>query len=84
MKMTGNDYNKLKISITTGLMDKELNLRHLTKDYSDKGLSDMRLRWDLTRLNPDTLKLICGFYDYLNDDHIDTALKKIVKDLIHF
>ena len=79
MKMKPEDYNKLEISIIKALMDSGQNLRHMAKTRSEK-----RLRWDLTYINPDTNKLICGMYDYLNDNHIDTALKSIVKNLMHF
>lgn len=63
-------------------------LRHYIKPLdTDKrrkmyaGLSDKRYRWDLVyaaRLTP----FICEvLYKYLNDDHIETALRKIVPPL---
>lgn len=58
------------------------------KDYQEKGLSDERWRWDL--LEASRILLLnehnchgrfeiveLPVYDYLNDDHIDTALRKI-------
>ena len=56
--------------------------------YKAKGLTDKRYRWDLTYLaghasNPDSCtRFICDvLYEYMNDTHIDTALRSIVKPL---
>lgn len=50
---------------------------HLASDLSDK-----RKRWDAmwaARLGGDSSRWICdNLYDYLNDDHIDSALRKIM------
>uniref|UniRef100_A0A6H1ZZ98 Uncharacterized protein n=1 Tax=viral metagenome TaxID=1070528 RepID=A0A6H1ZZ98_9ZZZZ len=53
---------------------------HVTSEtrqvYRDKGLSKKRFRWDmLWKSGFDVSPL----YDYLNDNHIDTALKHIVE-----
>jgi hypothetical protein len=49
--------------------------------YEARGLTAKRHRWDLSyaaRLAP----WICdNVYDYANDDHLDTAFKKIVADM---
>lgn len=45
-------------------------------------LTDMRYRWDLTYLLPEVSKFIREtLYDYCDDTHIDTALRKIVRPL---
>ena len=41
---------------------------------------DMRYRWDLASAAGCT-ELMCQMYSYLNDSHIDTALKQIVPEL---
>ena len=56
--------------------------------YKAQGLSDKRYRWDLVYLTDKPsyaeglTKYICDvLYEYLNDTHIDTALRTIVKPL---
>ena len=57
--------------------------------YKSAGLSDKRYRWDLffqaeakRRPHEPTTKWMCDvLYTYLSDDHIDTALRSIVKPL---
>lgn len=49
--------------------------------YASAGLSDERYRWDvfhLAGLTPWSCKTL---YTYLNDDHIDSVLRSIVKPL---
>jgi len=78
MKIKPEHYNHVKqemakIPIETVRQHKE----NLKLDLRVKDL-DMRLRWDWFRaagLHCDVL------YKYLDDTHIDTALKKIVKEL---
>ena len=49
------------------------------KYYKSAGLSHKRYRWDLAR-DSGLLRFICDtLYTYLNDDHIDTALRSVVK-----
>lgn len=57
-------------------------------DYKAQGLTDRRYRWDLTYLagHASDPKSCCRFicdvlYEYLTDDHIDTALRSIIKPL---
>jgi hypothetical protein len=47
--------------------------------YQDKGLSHMRYRWDLAHAAGLTPWFSSELYPYLNDDHIDTALRKVVQ-----
>lgn len=74
MKMTQEDYDKLKSEIE--------KIMPLVKREQCK--SDMSYRWTLYH----AVNVIDGehfkfghLYDYLNDDNIDTALKMITKDL---
>lgn len=49
--------------------------------YAAEELSDKRYRWDLLR-HTVLLSWVCSeLYPYLNDDHIDSALKSLVKPL---
>jgi len=81
MKIKQADYDKLKAALDTFIETigietiKAHKAKKLGKDV------DMRFRWDL--LNGSGFN-VCQFYGYLNDTHIDTALKHYVdgrKDL---
>lgn len=49
--------------------------------YAAAGLSDQRYRWDLFN-HAGLMPWCCAeLYPYLNDDHIDTALRSLVKPL---
>lgn len=74
LKITGPDYEYLRKHILA-------NSKAPTwPQYKAQGLSHKRWRWDLmyaaglTRWTCDTL------YKYLNDDHIDSALRRILGD----
>lgn len=51
--------------------------------YAAPGLSDERYRWDLARYAvPNFDRWMCDvLYSYLDDEHIDTALRSIVQPL---
>jgi len=50
----------------------------LKKEYNERGLSAMRFRWDVLRF-ADLTNFLCDIlYNYLDDNHIDTALRKII------
>ena len=58
-----------------------LDTAELRKEYREAGLSDKRYRWDLT-YKANLTQYICDtLYPYLNDTHIDTALRSMVKPL---
>ena len=75
MKIKGKLYDRLETLI------KSSPTLNLLEDYRSKGLSDKRWRWDLLWSSNDKERgeLIRIIYDELdaNDDHIDTALRKI-------
>lgn len=50
--------------------------------YAAAGLSDKRYRWDLFHHAGLTSWCCEVLYTYLNDDHIDSALKSLVKPLV--
>ena len=73
MKMKDDHFNYMKQQVNKVLNDNP----DLYAQYKKAGLSDMRFNWDLLyRANLN--KWICDtLYDYLNDTHIDTAIRKI-------
>jgi hypothetical protein len=82
MKIASTDYNKMKKAITDKLdatpkQDLDTYLTTLKEDSRVKDIN-VRFRWDIlhaSRFN------ICSLYHYMNDTHIDTALKAIMKEL---
>ena len=79
MKIKQSDYNFLK-----NLMDQKFSGKYNTtwNHYKKQGLSPMRCRWDIywlvfdNSMQTDQTRLRT-FSNYLNDNHIDTALKSI-------
>jgi hypothetical protein len=82
MKIASTDYNKMKKAITDKLdatpkQDLDTYLAALKEDSRVKDIN-VRFRWDIlhaSRFN------ICSLYLYMNDTHIDTALKAIMKEI---
>lgn len=72
MKITKQDYDNMKIKIAT------VHTNDIQQLYKDKQFSDRRYRWDCFHATKCYTKEL---YDYLNDDHIDTALKNIINEL---
>ncbi|MCK5608937.1 hypothetical protein KAR91_44095 [Candidatus Pacearchaeota archaeon] len=70
MKITIDDYSKLEDLINQTIEA----FPGIKESYQDRQLSDERLRWDLLHLSRFNTNAL---YEYLNDDHIDTALRKI-------
>jgi hypothetical protein len=81
MKMLPQHYAQLKNEIECLPRDRCLELRQGLQKVS--GIQDFnkRFRWDLLWQTRQS-KWICDvLYSYLNDTHIDTALKQIMKEL---
>ena len=73
MKIQPTDYEKIRLAVQTAMAE--------CPPQGDR--SDRRYRWDLLNYAQDMGYIdIHGrglrLYDYLNDSHIDTALKRIV------
>lgn len=78
MKMLPQHFEKLKSMISVA------DTAELRQSYRDRGLTDQRYRWDLTYVRSDkaVMRFICDeLYQYLDDTHIDTALRKIIPSL---
>lgn len=79
MKMKKEDFDVLECAMNKAFVKHE----KAYSEYMNAGFSEMRFRWDLFRTTG--IKLGDGrgmrgdlnLYAYLNDDHIDTALKAI-------
>lgn len=85
MKIKLEHFEQLKALIEP-LDAPTLRTRYLNKDFprSDNVKNpDMRYRWDLMYMIPLCARreLFYEMYQYLNDDHIDTALRRIVRPL---
>lgn len=82
MKITEDHFEQLKVSIDPNNTE-DRRQRYRTKDFRNsanvKDL-DKRYRWDLLYLSVSP-HIINEIYLYANDDHIDTALRNIVKPL---
>lgn len=86
MKMKQEHYQVLKAGIEA--IDRQAIAAHKIDLLNDSMVKDLdkRLRWDC--LHATKIKIGDGngmsglpLYGYLNDDHIDTALKAIFKEL---
>lgn len=87
MKITDKDYTTLKDAINKIDRDAILKHKNAVKESGKFKDFDKRIRWDLLHAT----KLIIGdgagatgdieLYAYMDDTHIDTALKTIVKEL---
>ena len=77
MKMSIEHYNYIKNQINN--LEREKVIAHknlkLGKDI------DKRFRWDLFQAAKLSHFACDHLYSYLNDNHIDTALKQVVKEL---
>lgn len=51
-------------------------------NYIASGLSEKRFRWDIMRAAGLSTLLWNTLYLYANDDHIDTALRRAIKDIL--
>lgn len=78
LKITPEHYEHLQKVITP------LDTRARRTAYKAAGLTAMRYRWDLLRMATTTpytppMKWVCdNLYPYLDDTHIDSALRKIL------
>lgn len=74
LKMKEIHFYDLSICIKRFLAERNLTYSQVRKQFKNKGLSDMRYRWDLLHASKYPTKHL---YEYLTDSHIDSALKLI-------
>lgn len=80
MKMSPENYEKIRKAIEISGLDNEA----IRADYRRKGLSHVRMQWDIfraARVDGNTTTFICDvlYPSGLNDEHIQTALNRIIK-----
>jgi hypothetical protein len=77
MKMNPEHYSYILSEIDTLLDIHNVTIHEVKAHYAKNKLTSKRMRWDLlyaAKLS----KWVCdNLYDYLDDTHIDTALKKM-------
>lgn len=80
MKITPNHYNQMKQAIEA--IPTELKYMHFESLKLDNRVKDInkRFRWDCFNCAGLTQFACDNLYSYLNDAHIDTALKSIIPE----
>jgi len=77
MKMTNQHFTQISSLLDSCISKSQLS--ELQVEYKQHDLSEKRLRWDIFNACV-PLPFICQvLYKYLNDEHIDTALRKWIK-----
>jgi len=81
MKILPEHYDHIKQTIKNSPVTIKEHRNNLLNSGAQPRNFDMRLRWDLFHY-ANLSKFACDtLYPYLTDDHIDTALKSIMKEL---
>lgn len=80
MKITNQDYQKLKSFIESHKGEIEQWRIFIYQNRKVKDF-EMALRWELYHQFVKDREFTDSLYKYLNDSHIDTALKQIMKEL---
>ena len=75
MKITSEHYGKLSAAVLGQLAARP----GIAAKYAEAGLSEKRFRWDLLWACNLSGWITSELYPYLNDDHIDSALRRILK-----
>jgi hypothetical protein len=84
MKIIQADYKRLEPILQKTL--EKFPLDHTQADYKKRGLSETRLLFDYLHASVDRERLenvenylfLRSLYDYLTDDNIETALRRII------
>jgi hypothetical protein len=80
VKITTEHYNYLRDAITAIPQENiDAHRRKLLTDERVKD-ADKRLRWDLLYATVPSAWICDNLYSYLNDTHIDTAIKSIINE----
>ena len=80
MKMLPEHYAYMKQAISPNAKKIADHRKFIINENKSKDV-EMRLRWDLAYYAKLSQWISDNLYSYLNDAHIDTALKSIVKEL---
>lgn len=79
MKMQRDHYEYLKRAIACHLENRDAP--SIITYYKRDGLTPKRFRWDCTHGAKLSTWICDNLYGYLDDTHIDTALRSIMKDI---
>ena len=78
MKIKPEDYRRLSEAIGRVLAERGKTFAEIQQAYRNRGLGAMRLRWDLLWMSGFNIN---SLYTYLDDAHIDTALRAVCREL---
>ena len=81
MKINPQDYDDLKTAIVDIVGNRKV--ADIWANYQANGLSEMRFRWDLVWHVQNIVRqpIFDRMYKYANNSHVDTALRRIVKEI---
>jgi hypothetical protein len=77
MKIKQVHYKTMENKITEYLLENKTSLAKLLNQYIKNGLSLMQFRWDISYAAIGSKWICDNLYPYLNDTHIDTALRRL-------
>lgn len=79
LKMTDIHYEVLKSDFKA--LSEKKDMSHIKDQYEKAGHTDLRFRWDMFWYLKNSAWVCRELYPYLTDDHIDSAIVKIFKEL---
>jgi O-methyltransferase involved in polyketide biosynthesis len=80
MKITDEHYNHLKTVMSTFANLIKGHRDYLVVEGKAKDI-EKRLRWDVLKSAVPSVWICDNLYPYINDTHIDTALRSIMKEI---
>lgn len=81
MKVKEEHYNHIKVAIEQVGADALRRHREALKDDPRVRDLEKRLRWDALHAVIPSRWVCDNLYPYVNDDHIDTALRRVMKEM---
>lgn len=82
MKIKAEHYAAMKAAMS---VYSKAEIERYTRKIEEEGRAkdiDMRVRWDLLSATLGSRWICDNLYCYANDDHIDTALRAIMRELV--
>ena len=79
LKIKQEDYDYIKLKIEDKLFSINLTIQEAMEKCKESGLNEKASRWYLANGSGLTTFICETLYKYLNDEHIDSALKAITK-----
>lgn len=81
MKITETDYQELRRMVIAFRQTDTRTSEELTEVYQSRQLSPKRMRWDIARAALVIPYINDVLYKYLEDTHIDTALRTVMRSV---